>query len=107
MSRARIPALRHLAQTLPLGVGVALAALYLIQFDDPPYPALVPVAFWFFYLMYLSLLWSLRLLGGGPSIWRQSMALIASATLTVALYLAGHVGEQQRDIHLRDRSLSD
>ena len=107
MSRIRIRISHYLAQVALLSVGTALAALYLIQFSDPPYPALVPVAFWFFYLAYLSLLWLLRLLSGGPSVWQQSMAIGTAAALTIALYLAGHIGEQQRDIDLQERSLSD
>ncbi|MCY4611137.1 MAG: hypothetical protein OXC38_05500 [Gammaproteobacteria bacterium] len=107
MSRIRTLISNYLSQVILLAVGVALAALYLIQFNDPPYPALVPVAFWFFYLAYLSLLWLLRLLSGGPSIWQQSMAVGTAAALTIALYLAGHVGEQQRDIDLQERKLSD
>ena len=97
----------YLAQVTLLGMGTVLAALYLIQFSDPPYPALVPVAFWFFYLAYLSLLWLLRRISGGPSVWQQFMAIGAAAALTIALYLAGHVGEQQRDIDLQERKLSD
>ncbi len=107
MSRIRTLISNYLSQVILLAVGVALAALYLIQFNDPPYPALVPVAFWFFYLAYLSLLWLLRLLSGGPSVWQQSMAVGTAAALTIALYLAGHVGEQQRDIDLQERKLSD
>ena len=105
MSRIRIS--HHLGQAILLVIGTALAVLYLVQFSDPPYPALVPVAFWFFYLAYLSLLWLLRLLSGGPSVWQQSMAIGTAAALTIALYLAGHVGEQQREIDLQERSLSD
>ncbi len=107
MSRIRTLISNYLSQVILLAVGVALAALYLIQFNDPPYPALVPVTFWFFYLAYLSLLWLLRLLSGGPSVWQQSMAVGTAAALTIALYLAGHVGEQQRDIDLQERKLSD
>ena len=107
MSRIRIRLSHYLAQVILLSVGAALAFLYLVQFSDPPYPALVPVAFWFFYLAYLSLLWLLRLLSGGPSVWQHSMAIGTAAALTLALYLAGHVGEQQRDIDLQERSLSD
>ena len=107
MSRFRSLISNYLSQIILLTVGVALAALYLIQFSDPPYPALVPVAFWFFYLAYLSLLWLLRLLSGGASVWQQSMAIGTAAALTIALYLAGHVGEQQREIDLQERSLSD
>lgn len=107
MPRIRTLISNYLSQVILLAVGVALAALYLIQFNDPPYPALVPVAFWFFYLAYLSLLWLLRLLSGGPSVWQQSMAVGTAAALTIALYLAGHVGEQQRDIDLQERKLSD
>ena len=105
MSTIRIS--HYLVQVALLGVGAALAAWYLIQFNDPPYPALVPVAFWFFYLAYLSLLWLLRLLGGEPSVWQQSMAIGAAAALTIALYLAGYVSEQQREIDLQERDLSD
>ena len=107
MSRFRSLISIYLSQVILLTVGVALATLYLIQFSDPPYPALVPVAFWFFYLAYLSLLWLLRFLSGGPSVWQQSMAIGTAAALTIALYLAGHIGEQQRDIDLQERSLSD
>ena len=107
MSRFRSLISNSLAQVILLAMGVALAALYLTQFSDPPYPALVPVAFWFFYLAYLSLLWLLRFFSGGASVWQQSMALGAAAALTIALYLAGHVGEQQREIDLQERSLSD
>ena len=107
MSRTRTLVSHYLLQVILLGVGTALAALYLIRFGDPPYPALVPVAFWFFYLAYLSLLWLLRLLGGGPASWQHSMSLGIAAVLTIALYLAGHIGEQQRDIDLQERQLSD
>ena len=107
MSRFRTLISNYLSQVILLTVGISLATLYLIQFSDPPYPALVPVAFWFFYLAYLSLLWLLRLLSGGPSVWQQSMAIGTAAALTIALYLAGHIGEQQRDIDLQERSLSD
>lgn len=107
MSRIRSLISNYLSQVILLGAGTALVVLYLIRFGDPPYPALVPVAFWFFYLAYLSLLWFLRLISGGPSFWQQSMAIGAAAALTLGLYLAGHVGEQQREIDLQERRLSD
>ena len=97
----------YLAQVILLAVGVALAALYLVRFDSPPYPALIPAAFWFFYLSYLSLLWALRFFSRGSSSWQQSMAMGIAAALTLSLYLAGYVGEQQRQVDLQERQLSD
>ena len=96
----------RLAQFLLPGAGLLLAAGYLLGRDDPPYPALAPVAFWFFYLAYLGLLWLLRACAP-PAPWQQSLALAAAAALTVALHLAGQVGEQQRQADLQERRLSD
>ena len=105
----RLPPFRlaeRLAQFLLPGAGLLLAAGYLLDFADPPYPALVPVAYWFFYLGYVGLLRLLRALGPAAP-WQQSVALGAAAALTVALYLAGQVGEQQRQADLQERRLSD
>ena len=107
MSRTLSRISYYLSHVVMLTVGVTLTVVYLAQFKDPLYPALVPVAFWFFYLAYISLLWLLRVFSGGYSTWHQSMALGVAAALTIALYLAGHVGEQQREIDLQERSLSD
>ena len=106
---SRLPPFRlaeRLVQFALPGAGLLLTAGYLLAFADPPYPALVPAAFWLFYFAYLGLLWLLRALAP-PAPWQQSLALGAAAALTVALYLAGQVGEQQRQADLQERRLSD
>lgn len=105
----RLPSLAasYLVQLILVATGVLLVLLYLAMFGDPPYPALVPAAFWFFYLAYLSLRWLMRRLSGGRASWQQSMAFGIAAALTIAIYLAGHIGEQQRQASLQERQLSD
>ena len=105
MSRTLV--FRYLPQTILLVFGVAVAAVYLAAFDDPPYPALVPVALWFFILSYLSVLWALRVLGKEADTWQHYMSAGIAIALTLAIYLAGHVSEQMREIELQERQLSD
>ncbi len=97
----------YLAQLSMIAIGVLLVALYLSMFRDPPYPALVPVAFWFFYLAYLAWRWILQSLSRKRSGWHQPIALGLAAALTITLYLAGHVGEQQRQANIQQRQLTD
>ena len=105
MSRTHLS--RYLPQAVLLALGAAVAAVYLAAFDDPPYPALVPVALWFFILSYLSALWVLRALGREAGTWQHYMSAGIAIALTLAIYLAGHVSEQMREIELQERQLSD
>ena len=97
----------QLGQLLLVGVGVLLTVIYLIQFSDPPFPAVVPVAFWFFYISFFCLMWVLRTLSLGPALWQRSIATGLAAVLTLIIYLAGHIGEQQLQQDLQYRSLSE
>ena len=97
----------YLLQVILIGFGVAVAIVYLAFFDNPPYPALVPVALWFFILSYLSALWVLRAIGKEAAAWQHYMSAGIAIALTLAIYLAGHVSEQMREIELQERQLSD
>ncbi len=89
-------------------IGALLVLIYLALFDNPPYPPVLPVAYWFSLLCYIGVLWLLRALARGERNRRQiPLAIGITAIITLSLHLAGHVGEQQRQAELQQRHLTD
>ena len=89
-------------------IGILLVLVYVVLFDDPPYPSVLPVVYWFSLLSYVGFLWLLRALAHGERNQRQvPLAIGLTAIITLSLYLAGHVGEQQRQAELQERHLTD
>lgn len=91
-----------------IGAGILLGAIYVVRFEDPPYPAVVPVAVWFLILLQALLLWIASFLGKRkPTLWQYFLTLALAAFGTASVYLAGQVDEQERPFHRKNRTIDE
>ena len=105
--RQPLPALEASLQGLLFGISALLTFLYVVDFDNPPFPAVLPVALWFLFLLHTLLLRLLRAGGRARDFWQCALALSLAAVGTVGVYLAGQVDEQDRPYHQQNRSIDE
>ena len=106
-SRQPLPVLETSLQGILFGLSAFLTFLYVVEFRNPPFPAVVPVALWFFFLLHTMLLRVLRLGRRSGDFWQYALTLALAAIGTVGVYLAGQVDEQDRPFHQLNRSIDE